>query len=143
MNKQLKQQGGFTLIEMMIAILVLSVGLLGLAQLQITAIRGNVDTNSKTVVRALAQQIYEDVTGRRGDDPIFAAEVADADWPDAPVINVVGGGSYTVKYTTDTDFNGVTQLTKIDITVESLNDINTVSGAKHVSATVTTLKRIY
>jgi len=143
MTQRILRQDGFTLIEMMIAIVVLSVGLLGLAKLQITAIHGNTQTNNSTVAAALAQQIYEDVAARRGDDPLFASAQTDADWPDSPVIDVPGGGSYAVTYTTVTDYNGVDQLTKIDITVQSVNEFSAVTGRKRALATITTLKRIY
>lgn len=141
--RRLGRQDGFTLVEMMVAIVILAVGLLGLAKMQLTAIHGNVETNSRAVASSLAQQIYEDVVSKTGDDPIFAAAVTDADWPDSPVIDVVGGGSYAVKYSTVLDYNGVSQLTKVDISVESVKDIHMVSGMKQAKATVTTLKRIY
>jgi type IV pilus assembly protein PilV len=51
--------GGFTLVEMMVAILLLSVGLMGLAALSTTVTRGNIQSSTLTAASALAQERIE------------------------------------------------------------------------------------
>jgi len=50
----LKNQEGMTLLETMIAMMILSIGLLGLAQLQITSIRGNHSSFTMTTATSVA-----------------------------------------------------------------------------------------
>lgn len=52
---------GFSLIEVMIALVILSVGLLGLAGMQGTAINGNLHGNTITQATALAQATIEQI----------------------------------------------------------------------------------
>ena len=51
--------GGFTLVEIMIALFILSVGLLAVATMQISAIRGNAMGNDVTHATLLAQDMLE------------------------------------------------------------------------------------
>lgn len=57
-----KQLSGFTLLEIVIAISILSFALLGLAQLQIVAIQGNAFASRITTASALAQERLEQIT---------------------------------------------------------------------------------
>lgn len=52
---------GFTLIEVMVAIIILSVGLLGMASLTTGIIRGNKLSNDQSIATTLAQDKMEDV----------------------------------------------------------------------------------
>jgi type IV pilus modification protein PilV len=56
---------GFTLTEVLIAMVVLAIGLLGLARLNIAVIRGNVSGKQLTVATTLAQDRIEEIQ-RRG-----------------------------------------------------------------------------
>ncbi len=58
-GNNLRRQGGFTLIEVLVALVILSVGLLGLAMFQITAIKGNAIAAKWTVATELAQDRIE------------------------------------------------------------------------------------
>lgn len=50
---------GFTLIEVLVALLILSIGLLGLAALQITSLQFNTDSYSRTQATLLAYDILD------------------------------------------------------------------------------------
>ncbi len=58
-NLLLKKGEGFTLLEVMIALVILSVGLLGLAALQLVAVKGNAFSSEMTYATMLAQQHAE------------------------------------------------------------------------------------
>lgn len=52
-------QAGFTLLEVMVAVFVLGVGLLGLAQLQITSLKYNLSAESRTQASLLAGDMLD------------------------------------------------------------------------------------
>ena len=56
-----KKDNGFTLIEVLIAIIILSVGLLGMAALTVGIIQGNKFSNDLTTATTLAQDEMEDI----------------------------------------------------------------------------------
>jgi type IV pilus assembly protein PilV len=57
--KRIKDTRGFTLLEVMITLVILAIGLLGLAGLQIMAIKGNSFGQQMTVASTLAQNQLE------------------------------------------------------------------------------------
>jgi len=67
-KKMLGNQSGFTLLEVLIAISILTVGLLGVAQMQIMGIRGNYFSGNTTTVLTLAEEKMEDLLGRSYSD---------------------------------------------------------------------------
>lgn len=64
--RRLRDEGGFTLLEVMIALVVLAIGLLGLASLQIMAIKGNSYGQQMTVASTLAQSQLEQLRRSTG-----------------------------------------------------------------------------
>lgn len=64
-----KRQQGFTLLEVMIALLILSIGLLGLAALQTTGLR----SNQMASMRTLATQFTYDMMDRMRSNPAGVA----------------------------------------------------------------------
>ena len=63
---KMKRFRGFTLLEVMIAVLVLSLGLLGLAGLQAYSMRNNQSANYRTQATNLAYQFIDTARGYRG-----------------------------------------------------------------------------
>jgi len=57
----LKHQSGFTLVEVLVGITILTIGLLGVAKMQISAIQGNYMSSSTSVALALAQEKMEEL----------------------------------------------------------------------------------
>jgi prepilin-type N-terminal cleavage/methylation domain-containing protein len=56
----IRKQAGFTLIEIFIAILLLTIGLLGTAALTTGVVRGNVQSRNLTTATAIAQTCFEE-----------------------------------------------------------------------------------
>lgn len=73
----MKYNTGFTIIEVLLALLFLSIGLLGIAGLQITIMRGNASAKRITEAITLAEEKLEDLISLPPDDP----QLADPDWP--------------------------------------------------------------
>lgn len=73
MNREISSSG-FTLLEVLIAISILTIGLLGVASMQASAIRGNYFSDNTTTALCLAEDKMEDLMGRDFDD----ADLVDA-----------------------------------------------------------------
>ena len=73
-------KSGFTMIEVMIAIVVLSVGLLGIASMQLTAVKDNAGANRLTESATLAQDKIEELMGLPFNDP----DLQDGTYQDPP-----------------------------------------------------------
>jgi type IV pilus assembly protein PilV len=63
---------GFTLIEVLIALVILTVGLLAAAKMQISAIQGNYFSSNTSTALSLAEQKMEDLLGRAYSDAAVA-----------------------------------------------------------------------
>ena len=59
--RRIQKQRGFTLVEIMVAITLLSIGLLGMAGLTVGIMRGNSLSSQVTTATALAQAKMEDI----------------------------------------------------------------------------------
>ena len=64
---------GFSLLELLIALVILSVGLLGAAQMQVTSISGNAFSNNLTVATGLAQSRIEELKKLPNSDAALSA----------------------------------------------------------------------
>lgn len=137
----LTNQKGFSLIEMLAAVTVLAVGLLALAGLQMTAIRTNSHAANLTEATAIAQAAVERIQALDGDRPWLQAELVAAE--PADLADLVTGTPYVLTVNTDVDFNGVDNITKIDLTVESINVVQKVGGNAKQTVNLTVLKRYF
>jgi type IV pilus assembly protein PilV len=63
---------GFTLLEVIVAISILTFGLLAVASMQMTAIRGNYNASNITEATTVAQDRLEDLMGLLYSDPLLA-----------------------------------------------------------------------
>lgn len=62
-----RTQSGFSLLEVLIAVLVLSIGLLGMAALQVNALRNNQSTFQRTQAIMLSYYMLDAMRANRGD----------------------------------------------------------------------------
>jgi type IV pilus assembly protein PilV len=75
-KKMLGNQSGFTLLEVLIAISILTVGLLGVAQMQIMGIKANYFSGNTTAALTLAEEKMEDLLGKSYTDAELAGSGA-------------------------------------------------------------------
>jgi prepilin-type N-terminal cleavage/methylation domain-containing protein len=107
---------GFTLLEVIIAISILTFGLLAVATMQTTAIRGNYNANCITEATTVGQDRLEELLGL----PYGDADLSDpagggaTDHPDPPTPTAAVG--YTINYTVESD-TPVTNSKLIRLTV--------------------------
>ena len=84
-NRHYRQQQGFTLLEVLIAIVVLSIGLLGLAGLQVSGLKSNNSAYQRSQANLLANELLDRIRANRAGleagyyDDLFAGTVSDPD----------------------------------------------------------------
>jgi prepilin-type N-terminal cleavage/methylation domain-containing protein len=83
------EMGGFTLIEVLVAIVILTFGLLAVGSMQVSAIRGNFLGGSTSTALSLASEKMEDLLNK--------------DYSDADLKNLVTGNDGTLSSVTSVD----------------------------------------
>jgi prepilin-type N-terminal cleavage/methylation domain-containing protein len=160
----LQGQGGFTMVELLISILVMSVAIFGVIGMQTVALKSNTVAHQLSIGSALAQQVLEDILALPIDNRtvnttntstsapyIYGAvnlgTVRDGGFPVSPAtspptyttfMDAPNGGRYTATYTTlvGSSANGIpTGVSRITVTVNYSN-----SGTAK-SVTMTGFKR--
>jgi type IV pilus assembly protein PilV len=107
-RKQRQSNSGFTLIEVLVAIIILSIGLLAVAAMQATSIRSNDFAQRLTVITAVAQGTLEDLMARNTSDPIFDTAAVDVPYENRTVQGVIYNSSYSI--TPDTPVSDVAMV---------------------------------
>lgn len=137
-----RKQAGFSLVELLITVVILAVGLLGLAELQITAIRANSHSETMMAAGAIAQREIEEIVAMNESDPFF--DVDDFTFPEKPTgspVTVTGAGSFRIYRSVDANHQGVPNLSLVTVRVQSAGQVLTVFGLQQRTVEITTLKR--
>ena len=108
------QESGFTIIEVLIAVMVLSVGLAAAAAMQTNAVTQSNEASRRSARSAVAEEWMEDLCSRLitpeegrnvadlfSDNCTAGKECSDGNWYAAPV--AAGSGAYRVTYRVVTD----------------------------------------
>jgi type IV pilus assembly protein PilV len=117
-----KKQDGFSLLEVLIALVILAIGLLAVAQMQITAIKSNAYGSGMTSASSLASNTIERLMALPFTDPALLPTIAPPPAPDVTNgttdgIGLVEGGVNNQGYTRvywvqgDTPRAGLSQIT--------------------------------
>lgn len=112
---------GFSLIELLTAMTVFTVGLLAVASMQLTAIRANASAHSLTTVSALAEGVLEEILALAGDDPLFASDRSMIPWADYDATGrsiEEAPGVYRSACSIDANY-GIPGLTRVEVWVTS------------------------
>jgi prepilin-type N-terminal cleavage/methylation domain-containing protein len=133
-------QSGFSLVELLVAVVILAVGLLGLSELQFTAMRANTKSQGILVATSLAQEVIEQVTARSGSDPMFDGPSGTGLPWEGGEITVADGSTYNVTYDLETEYQGVTNLCRVRVNVVPANAVN-IGVFTRRGVSMTTLKR--
>jgi len=135
-------QSGFSLVEAMIALMILAVGLLGLAELQVTAMKSNSKSGSFMELTVIAQTAIEEVMAISLEtDPLYASVLMDYDpglnWPTGTSVATLPNiDKYLVTYTSVPDIGGSgSQLIRVTVRVAS-----TMGGVSAPPVVMTALK---
>lgn len=129
-------QSGFTLVELLVSMMILAVGLLGLAQLQVVAIKANSQSATMSAATAISQKAIEEIRAWNSADPRLNADGTG----NFASVTVAGAGTYSITWTVEALFEGVSNLCKVTIVVESTADVMGVLGNAKRTVTAHTLK---
>ena len=90
-SRRARPAAGFTLLEVMIALLLATIGLLGTVAVQQTMFNATANANDAAIATRLATQALEEFSARivRVDQDQLATEVS-ADWTDTIYLNAAG-----------------------------------------------------
>ncbi len=135
-------QAGFSLVELLVAIVILAIGLLGLAEVQISAMKSNAQGDSIMVANQLAQKIIEEISMANSDDVRFTSPSNGTVWTGSPY-TIAGAGTYNVTYDVTTDHGGVEGLSQITVHVASAGAVMNVLGQRQRLVDMATLKRTF
>jgi type IV pilus assembly protein PilV len=120
-------ESGFTLLEVLIALTIFSVGLLGIAGMQITAIKTNSSSNTRSVQTDVAASVLEEIL--TWPDSSFS-DTTNATWTfNAGDDTVLSGGTYRATYTLDVDYSGINNLIFVEVTVQQINGFQRIYKA--------------
>jgi len=126
-NNRISGEDGMTLLEVMIALVILAIGLLAASGMQIMAIRGNASGFKFTTAAALADQRIVQLSNLSFSDPALNPGTVPVDQT-VTVQNVV----YTGQYTVSPDGNPITGVKMITYTVSWDNNAHSISLVERV-----------
>ncbi len=80
--KKITADRGFTLVELLVALTIFAVGLLAIAGMSVTSLKGNSHAGTLTAATTLAEGILEEILARDSNDPLFTSNPlpTDAVW---------------------------------------------------------------
>ena len=128
-RKCILKSTGFTLLEVIIAVSILTVGLLGVASMQISTIRGNNFSDNTTLALNLAQEKMEDLLGK----PYMDNDLKDTNTENSNKLDSI----------TDVDFteqiNNIGKITEKGYfrRIWNISDNNPITNNKSITITVT------
>lgn len=134
-NNVVQKETGLSLVEVLVALTILTIGLLATAGMQITALQSNAGAHKMTTINTAASGIIEEILTWDPADPRLVvadpavAYVWDFD-PTAAVNNtltVKGGGSFVAEYFVNKDFP-VEKVSTIRVVVTSAGGLSSWGG---------------
>ena len=118
-----RYEKGSSLVELLVAVTVFAIGLLAVAGMQLTALRGNASAQQVSVASGLAEGVLEEILAWPDDAPQLAADAVEQEWllADAtPAEQLPSSGNFRAFYAIDADYDRP-RLTRVEVRVEALN----------------------
>lgn len=116
----MRDEKGFTLLELLIAMSILSIGLLGLATMLSTGIGTDRFAHAVAVESSISSSVMEEIVSRDGSDAIFTAGISgavyDLDPATAATTRTVQGRSYSATYSINLN-NPVAGVARVEVRV--------------------------
>lgn len=135
MPNAMTNQKGFTLLELLVAMTILTIGLLGLASMMTSGIGSDRFAHTVAVEGSIGSLVMEELTSRDGDDAIFDATVTnvtyDLDPGSAATTRVVNGRTYSATYSV-TPNTPVTGVAAVSVSVTSGGRTVTLNAFKSI-----------
>lgn len=140
--KQLKTNKGFSLVELLVAITLLTVGILSIMQMQVVAIQSSSHANRLSVATGLAQEVMDDILSWDVNNPPVADVFTTPTTSDVygrlsfdnltKSISMPGTGVFTASYTVTLIQPDQTSAF-ISVTVTGSGKTVTLTGIKRIS----------
>ncbi len=115
-----QSEKGFSLLELLVATTIFSVGLLAVASMQTRSMTANATAQRMTSGSALAQSVLEDMMARESTDAVFTTAATgaayDLDRQTAATTQTINGVTYTATYSIAIN-TPVTNVAQVDISV--------------------------
>ncbi|WKZ32042.1 MAG: prepilin-type N-terminal cleavage/methylation domain-containing protein [Thermodesulfobacteriota bacterium] len=126
---------GYTLLELLIAMSILSVGILGVATMMTTGIKSGRFAHMVAAESSVAVSVLEELMSRDGSDPVFSSSIANAvydlDPSSAEISLVVQGRRYSAVYSVAPN-SPVAGVASIEVVVTSSGRMARYSSLKSV-----------
>lgn len=127
-------EGGFTLIELIVAMVILAIGLLATSSMLVTGMRSNSLAQNVNMEVSIAYSVLDEFLSKDSGDTIFNASVTDAtydlDTLTGATTRVIEGVTYSALYTIS-----------IDTPVVGTATVSTTVNSTGRSITLSTIKR--
>ena len=130
MRQNPRGQQGFSLVELLVAMTILSVGLFALAQMQTVAAKNSAIAHKISASTFLCQEALEDIMSWSPDNASLNADAANVVY--ANNVQVAGGGAFNITYSTtrNTPAIGTTRVV-VTVTGSGVQPL-TMTGYKKV-----------
>lgn len=136
--KVVKNEAGFSLVEVLVAVTIFAVGLLATASMQITALQSNAGAHKMTTINAAATGIMEEILTWAPDDPRLV-DVAgnphswdfDRTTTGIDPLTVQGGGNFNAQYTVSID-DPIASISTITLEISSSGGLTSWGGNSRV-----------
>lgn len=144
MKNVIQNVDGFTLVELLVAMTLLTIGIFSVISMQVTAIKSNSIANRLSTASALAQETMDDIMAWSISDTTLNASttnaVYDLNGPDSGTnITVSSAGTFSATYTTtiNTPVAGVTRIVvnvyRVINGVRETNPAVSISSCKRIT----------
>ncbi len=92
-NPQRRHDGGFMLLEVLIAMMIFAIGFLGLAKLQVESLRHSTHADMRSKATVLAMEIIDRMRSNRSEAMATSSYVTNIGEAENSVLNCIGGSS--------------------------------------------------